>query len=138
MKKRKLYLDDEEEYLPLAIVAPVEEYRLCFFLNKHLELDLDRCGEVIVSQGSPPAPHAYPAYMYEDPEGGFLLRLFSNRAEGRYLVPRLKGVDYLLLLSGIEAEEALKRIGDTLRKLALVQSSFPIEKNLLTHISLES
>ncbi len=135
MLSHKLLLDDEEEdYDLLAIHSTLEDYKIAFFLNKLLHLNLKRARyDVDFNHGDVQA--LYPLYVFKEPAKYLSVYLIKNKYKGAnkkvicagslfseeefspratFFIPEYKEVDYFLKIEGVlekgELEKWLNRI----------------------------
>jgi hypothetical protein len=151
MLSHKLLLDDEEEYHLLAIHSTLEDYKIAFFLNKllHLNLKRARC-DVDFNHGDVLA--LYPLYVYKEPAKYLSVYLIKNKYKGTikklvrpdslfteeefsptitFFIPEHKEVDYFLKIEGDLESGAIKR---WLEKIALIPNiitTFSVDPNQL-------
>lgn len=143
MPAHKLVLDEifEQPYKLLAIHSPVEEYKLAYLLNKHLELRLARSPrDIDLHTGDENTLFAH--FVYEDQQKYCRYHLVSNIARREeksgsgenslffgeqlavkksYLLPEFKQVDFF-----VKIEDELDAVNDRLlisRILAIAQVS---------------
>jgi hypothetical protein len=139
----KLHIDDFEEnnYLLIAIHTTLEDYRLAYFLNKHLSLQLQKQEEDIHIQVKE-NHSSFSLYSFYDkeqyvtwnlvqnkneiviqPEEKPLNDLFSENLQAIettiYLLPELKKVDYFLKIENLTEQENL--FIETLKKLKTIE-----------------
>lgn len=131
MPVHKLILDEvlEQPYKLLAIHSSIEEFKLAYLLNKHLNLKLARTPKDIdLHKGIENS--FFPHFIYEDQQKYCTFHLVSNVAREEkivgsggyslfieeqlavkksYLLPELKQVDYLLKIED-ELDEVSERI----------------------------
>ena len=117
----KLQLEDvEEDYHLLAIHSPLEDYKIAYFLNKQLGLNLKRARcDVDFNHGAVQA--LYPLYVFKEPAKYISIYLIKNKFKGAnkkvisvgslfseeefspqvtFLIPEYKEVDYFLKIEG--------------------------------------
>ena len=126
MLSHKLEFDDVEDYQLVAIHSSIEEYKMAYFLNKHLHLRLQRSRfDLDFNHGEIQA--LYPLFEFKEPENYRSYHLIKNKYKGpvkkvvssgslfieeevsskiTYLIPEYKEVDYFLKIEDdIEGEE---------------------------------
>lgn len=148
----KTFLEEINEvaYHLIAIHTTLEDYRLAYFINKHLPVNLKKCKKdlhVKVKQGET----YFARFHYEDEDNSIYWDLLENKniVEGKknelvrdlfsnsktsfsvatYLLPEYKKVNFLLKIESekkeLEISEFVSKI-NTIDKIAMVYS---IDKN---------
>lgn len=126
MLSHKLEFDDIDYYQLVAIHSSMEEYKMAYFLNKHLDLRLKRSHfDLDFNHGEIQA--LYPLFDFKEPENYRSYYLIKNKFKGSikkvvssgslfieedissqitYLIPEYKEVDYFLKIEDdTEGEE---------------------------------
>ncbi|PSR02526.1 MAG: IPExxxVDY family protein [Bacteroidetes bacterium SW_11_45_7] len=127
MKKQTLTLDLQPEFYLLALVSPYRYYRLCYFLNKHLLIDLVLQEPLAIHSGEKHQLLQFHLYEYYDPLEQMTYQLLANKGEGGALVPELKRVDYFLVLQGEFAEQHICSIEKELIDLSFIHAVYQIQ-----------
>ena len=142
MAIHKLDLDefDEIDYHLIAIHTTLEDYRLAYFINQHLPVNLSKSNEEIlisIKQGET----QFSRFYFDDEDNFISWNLIQNKNEviGQneiinqdlfsnssqevatkvFLLPELKKVDYFLK---IESDEDDVKITDIIKKLKTIKS----------------
>lgn len=142
MAIHKLDLDefDEIDYYLIAIHTTLEDYRLAYFINQHLPINLSKSKEEIqisIKEGET----EFSRFYFNDEDNFISWNLIQNKNEviGRkeilnqdlfsnnalevatkvFLLPELKKVDYFLK---IESDEDDVKITDIIKKLKTIKS----------------
>jgi hypothetical protein len=140
---------EEDEFKLIGLVSVLEDYRLAYFLNKHLswslvksKFDLDFRNQL--EQGK------YPVFEFDQDTTGLEIKLINNKYSGvisksesevyglfdqvehtTYLIPEKKNIDYLVKLSGEINDHTLRKIIETIKGIPQVQTSYNLEvKNI--------
>lgn len=102
MKKKILVWDDDNEDLfsLFAISCHQKDYRLCWELNKTLELNLQKEDDIIV----PNSEFSFSRYYFDREDFMQEYYLLSNKSGNQYLAPELKQADYFLQVYGLRSE----------------------------------
>ncbi len=81
MLSHKLEFDDVEDYQLVAIHSSIEEYKMAYFLNKHLHLRLQRSRfDLDFNHGEIQA--LYPLFEFKEPENYRSYHLIKNKYKG--------------------------------------------------------
>jgi len=129
----KILLDEEFDFdfKLLGISSHVQDYRICWVVNKMLGLDLIKLDEeIIIRVVKGEDPITFSTYYYLDEDSEVEFELISNRHEQGYLVPEMKTADYFLKISDYFHDDLEEIISD-LRKSNLVNTAFEVDINTL-------
>lgn len=104
--KLKLDIDYSEDYRIIGISSHLKDFRLAFFLNKSLKLDLRKINDFTFQSSVNKPILNYSFYFYQTTEAWYLYSMIGNfNAYGR-LIPTLWQYDFFLFINGpIEDEE---------------------------------
>lgn len=122
MARHRLDLEPELDPIVIGISSHVNDYRLCWALNKCLNLSLSRRASDIIG----PTGGKFAAFDQDDEETGTRISLISNRSEGGLLLKDLKAADYFLIMDAagpLRSGEAI----DLLRGADLVLAVFNVD-----------
>ncbi len=93
MTRHLLEVTFDYEFDLIGISCHLRDYRLCWELNRLLELNLSR-DEI----GAETESGVFALYSDECPETRTIINLLVNRGENGLLIPELRQADYLLML----------------------------------------
>jgi hypothetical protein len=145
MKKvHKLTLGDfdAEDYGLIAIRSPLEDYRLAYFINRELDIKLEKCPFDVVYRSNE-GKSLFSRYIYEDEvnDGEFNLVQNKNSMTGLQtaaslfgdeglsvsvcLLPELKSVDYVLKVENALA--TLPELVAGLLEIKQVETAYKID-----------
>jgi hypothetical protein len=129
MSKKVLKIEKNPEYdFHIAgIITGLRDYKLCFEINKCLELELTRLDDISLSAGRPGASTNHSFFEYNGPDGEMYL-LLGNRDKGNtgFYIPEMKNVDYFFLISHPPPGFEIKRIISGVREIAKVAGVYEI------------
>ncbi|EMR03048.1 IPExxxVDY family protein [Cesiribacter andamanensis] len=101
MKRSRLQVDYEYDFTLWALLSPMREYKLAWYLNQLLHIRLVKEKDIAFAFTNQP-DLSISNYIFATEN--CLLRLLRNRsvseAEQAFLLPELKQFDYLLMLQG--------------------------------------
>jgi len=135
-KRLKLKIDYFEDYSLLSIASHLKDYRLAFFVNEFLEIDLKKHDDLRVTgkEGN------YSWFYFSMGENYPTFYLVGNNHQNGKLIPSQKGIDYYLFIKDLYDEDELVEIIGSLRKIEGVLAVFQtkMESIKLMDIVLES
>ena len=125
----KLRIDNDalaEEFFDgtrlLGIVAPVKDYQLCWQLNQVLRFDLRNNNELEIQLTKKNRKYFFAIYEYKEPHNSIKHYLYNNQFDGEYLLPELKHLDFLWLITGDEVEDgAVSSLQQSIKNINGVQ-----------------
>lgn len=148
---QKLVLDDffDEEFILYAIHSSAEDYKLAFFINKFLNLQLKKRGtDLDLVQNKKNT--SYPIFEFENEKEFTTYYLVGNtctttenkttsagslfaatQQEVMYLLPELKKADYFLKIATENASEAELQMVKKLNQIPLVVTAYQVEYETL-------
>ena len=113
MAKHKLDLRPEPDAVVIGISSHVNDYRLCWALNRTLGLALARRDEDVIDAAG---IGRFAVYDHLDEDSGTQVTLLCNRSEGRVLLKEHKEADLFLVLDAngpLRPEDALELVRGT-------------------------
>lgn len=139
----KDYADFDFKLIGISCQEP--DFKLCWNLNKHLNLNLERSDDLIVHSDHDDKLAHYslftykesvksldgvqsnwlPSYLNESEEEGIVYQMLSNRNEYRNLIPEQPSIDFFLLVRGSNDDDAHeKKMLQQIRKIKVVNAAF--------------
>ncbi len=133
-KKLSFNIDFSSEYSFIGIACQLKDYRLAFFLNKQLNLNLKRISDFV--QGSADKEEiSYSLFNYHNPETKNNFCLISNHNSEAKLIAALKNIDYFLLIENDIPDASKKELIANIRKIPNVMAAYDIELSKIKNIS---
>lgn len=112
MTKYRLDFEPSYDFALIGISCHEKDYRLGWALNHMGEFHFERADDFMPDENKP--DEVFPLYQFHDEEHYRLYVLVANRFGSRIMFPELKGIDYLMMISGnnedYDVEEVLERI----------------------------
>lgn len=141
---------DEIDYQLIAIHTSLEDYRLAYFINQRLLINLSK-NENEIQINIKEGETKFSRFYYFDNEKGISWNLIQNKNEviqqkndnsqnlfsninlevstKVYLLPELKKVDYLLKIENNEDSLKLEEIQDSLNTIDNISTAYIVETN---------
>lgn len=119
-KTHKLLFFDEPDYAVLAINSHIKGYKLCWHLNKKLQIDLEK--KETKKRKEEPLQ-----YNYTDTLSKTEYNLFFNQYKKGYLLPEQKKVNYFLQIKNPLWEQEKKEIIEKLKKIPEILLVFELD-----------
>jgi len=130
-KKLKVESDLFEGYSLLALVTPLKDYRLAYFININdaLNFQLKKYDDLRISGKE----SAFSWYYYSQGSNYLRCMLISNMEEKGRLIPGQR-IDFILLIKNIVDDEQLMEILSKLRKIPGVSATFEIDMSSIRNM----
>ncbi|MFN5317602.1 MAG: IPExxxVDY family protein [Bacteroidia bacterium] len=146
----KDYADFDFKLIGISCQEP--DFKLCWYLNNHLNLNLERTDDLTIPMEQDDKLAHYsvfeykesvrsldgvqanwlPPYLSEAEEEGTLYQLLSNRNEWGNLIPEQPTIDFFLLLRGSNEDEVhQKKKLQLIRQIKVVNAAFLMDINKL-------
>lgn len=125
MSKFVLEIEEEYDFSLIGISCHHKDYRLCWELNKVMEIHLNRVDDYVIENTK------FPFYEFLDDDNYLDYYLIGNRSGVGYLIPEQKKVDYFMLLKGNTSDELVSDIICKINSISLVLTSFNVDPNQL-------
>lgn len=131
MGRTTLQIDYDYEFGLLAIVTPMRDYRLCYFINKYSPLELIRRDDLSVTDIKKRTASYFSIYSYSDllDHADFYLVNNKNPVSNKLLLPELRQIDYLFKVVGNAFEEKKKWLNRELNLIPQIQTCFEVDIN---------
>ena len=129
---RKLNVESDifEGYSLLALVTPMKDYRLAYFLNHTLNLHLKKYNDLKI----PGKETGFSWYYFSEGSNYLRYMLISNISESERLISG-QPIDFILLIKNIVNNEQLSGILSKIRKISGISAGFSI--NMLSVKNME-
>ena len=131
MKKFTLNIEEDFDFdfELIGISCHEKDFRLCYELNKHLDIDLTRIKDIEINTKKLSAKFSY--FEFHDEENRMDYYLISNRSEQGMLLPEQKSTDYLLQLKGVTSDEIVEELITKICSISLILTAYKINVNTL-------
>lgn len=153
MAIHKLQIDDfvTVDYKLIAIHSSLDDYRLAYFLNQHLDISLEK-SPVNVEIKTPGGESCFTRFIFEDADNDIEWSLIQNRSSVTgspenpgslfggnglsisttiCLIPELKKVDYILKIENIAPFFALNTLVERLLAIKHITTAYSIDHDKL-------
>ena len=129
MSKKTLFTDFDYDFNLIGISAYSKDYRLCWELNRLLNVDLKKEEDIILTSKKGDKME-FSMYFHQNTLTEKDLRLVKNKKEGRIIIPEQPKADYFLILYDFDTYE-IKEIIEKLKKINVVLTAFQVEISTL-------
>lgn len=125
MARHKLEMDPDPEVILIGISCHVNDYRLCWALNRALGINLSRRDRDITEPG-PERMANYSVFEHIEPESQALYVLVNNHCGDGVLLREHRQADFFLIVdehAPTSAEELLEQV----RRTEFVLAAYPLD-----------
>lgn len=139
--KRILQVDYDYDFLLIGICTHAKDYRLCWEINKILEIKLERVDDTMlnthtkdfsVKKGTSHGElSAYSIYFCEEEESNNCFHVISNKSSNGILIIEQKQVDYFLRIKGNNDSDYQVELIKKLKNISIVLTAYEIDLNKL-------
>jgi len=130
VKRVKLDIDQNNEFILLGLVSAEPDYKLSISLNKKFRISLRNISPIIQS-GDDKSEITFSRFANYDDRTDLIFVLVSNRSGKNSLLSKLKNIDYLLQIQISEKEANINLITSYLREIDTITAVFRINMNTL-------
>lgn len=131
MNKVILKYEPDFDFVLIAITASLKDYRLCFRINKQLNIQFCRVDELPLQLIKNEYPSFFSRYQYLTEQSGAEFYLLANKGTNGYLIPEMKTADYFILIRNFIDEEDLENFISGLNKIPEVQVAAEVDAKKL-------
>jgi len=106
----------------LGIVAPIKDYRFCWYLNQMLQFDFRINNSIEIQLNKKNRNYFFSIYEYVEKGGTIKHYLYNNQFDGEYLLPEFKHLDFLWLIKDdIMHDDEVAGLISSIRTIPVVQ-----------------
>lgn len=107
---QELYMPQKITYKPklnyyiIAIASVLKDYRLSFYINQDLHLNLEKTDDLVAASKSKEESKKFSKYYFLDERSEFEYFLLQNKQWGDVFLKTYKNFDFLLILKTIDED----------------------------------
>lgn len=132
LSKLTLKYEPDLDFVLIAITAPLKDYRFCYKLNKHLNIQFYRLEELSLQRYPDDYQAYFTRYHYYLPESETDFYLLSNKGTGGFLVPEMNKVDFFIVIRNyIDDDESLDQFISSVNRIPEVQVAVEVDPKKL-------
>jgi hypothetical protein len=127
MTRYTLEEDISFSFILIGISSHYHDYRVCWAINKTLDLDMERAdNEIIIQERNNKKLLAFPSFNFICPVSEVMFELISNRNADGFLIPEMRQADYFLKFDDFYSD-SIPELIQKLRKISMVNMAFQID-----------
>lgn len=100
----KITYQPKVNYYIIAIASVLKDYRLSFFINQDLHLNLEKTDDLISSNKSKEQAKKFGLYYFLDERSEFEYFLLQNKQLGEIYLKTFKNFDFLFIVKTIDED----------------------------------
>lgn len=124
MSRYRLDVDFDFDFPLIGISSSLKDYRLCWQINRALNIELCRQKDLLVSNEKKRQEAYFNLFQFEDAIDFLRYFLIANKSAGSLFIPELKQADFFMMLRGDAAKEMTPGILEKLRSLPGIEVVF--------------
>ncbi len=106
----------------MGIVAPIKDYRFCWYLNKILQINFRLNNNIEIELNKKKRQYFFSVFEYTEKGTTKTHYLYNNQFDGEYLLPEFRHLDFLWLIKDENMrEEELPFLLSSIRSIPAVQ-----------------
>lgn len=119
----------------LGVACALPSYSFCWLLNERMDLELKRMPDSDVCMNtSKNVPYYFPFFYYKAPMDSNEFSVYQLNVQKQTLLPELKGLDYLCMIQGPNAETDGIVYLEALRSIKEIQLAQLLDPSRLKNI----
>lgn len=125
-KKHTLYIEEEHEFTVVGISTTLKEYKLCFHLNKNLNIDLKKIEDFCFGKTKDNKLY-FPLFYFNKVSSLPKISLVKNKIADSILFPVFRQVDYIMILHKVLTYNELNDYLQGIKSIQNVITAFPMK-----------
>ena len=126
MAKFLLEAEFDYDFDLLGLVSPLRDYRLCWLINKKLNVDFHRRNDLEINLIQQQKLTYFSIYSYYDSLDKASFFILNNKNNNDLLIPEMKQVDYFFMTKGNIALQERDRLLISLKEVQAIQTLFEV------------
>jgi hypothetical protein len=131
LNKLVLKFELDLDFVLIALTVPLKDYRLCFKINKQLNIQFYRIDELCLPISGYNLPSYFSRYHYQNSQTETDFYLLANKGTEGFLIPEMKTVDFFIIIKNFIDEEDLDSFISGLNKIPEVQVAAEVDPKKL-------
>lgn len=127
----RLDIEYDYDFFLVGISCHEKPYRLCWGINKALELEMTQSDPLSISLKKNEAPSDFPLFELLNKENDTSFVLISNKSENGILIPEQNQADYFFIVKGPFHENDLEEMMKSIREISFVIMTYRINPEIL-------
>ncbi|MCD4772882.1 MAG: IPExxxVDY family protein [Bacteroidales bacterium] len=125
--KLKIEFDLQSEYTLIGISCQLKDYRLAFYINNDLKLNLKRMGDLFIANKQNNQENKFSFYYCFDEEFHHTYSLISNQNQNGKLLSTVKQIDCFFIIKDHIKTEQKQHFISSIRKIKNVIGTYELD-----------
>jgi hypothetical protein len=127
-KKQTFILEYQEDYdfLLVGIFCAYRDYRICFELNKVLELAFERIADLEIKMEKKGSTSLFPVFTGSNQDDEYYF-VVGNKGTNGHFIPELKQIDFFLKIRNYSRYTEMNDLIRKIKSISIVSSVIEIE-----------
>jgi len=127
LNRKFLKFEIDLDFVLIAVTTSQKDYRICYLINKYLNLDFTRSADLEVDISEALAPAFFSLYRYTADDAETDYYFIANKGSEGYLVPEMSRVDFFFKIKNHINENDLDKLISILNKIPEVVAAAKID-----------
>src|ERR1035437_8663258 len=123
---RLLSTEQQYDFILIGIICQHKDYRLCYEINRKLEIDLKKCDDYELFFNARKTQSSFAQFRYTSP-GGDDFVILSNKGTRGTLLQEQPQLDYLLMITENQPHDSYSTVVKTLKDISIILGAFPLD-----------
>ncbi len=125
-KLHTLQFEEDYDFILLGIFCAYRDYRLCFEINRKLEVSMERQQDLELKMEKKGSSSLFSIFSCANSDEE-LYFIISNKGSNGYFVPEMKQIDYFLMIKNYSRYTSVADLSLKLRELKIVNGVMEVE-----------
>ena len=118
LNRKFLKFEIDLDFVLLAVTTSLKDYRCCYLINKHLNLNFIKISDLEVDLHPEAAPVLFSIYNFRTDDAEADYYFISNKGTDAYLIPEMKQADYFILIRNYIDDDDVENMLSVLNRIA--------------------
>ncbi|RYY08127.1 MAG: IPExxxVDY family protein [Sphingobacteriaceae bacterium] len=119
MNRKILSFELDLDFILIAITSHLRDYRLCYHINKELNMNFSKVGDYCLSLFAGNEALQFSQYFFKIEASETEFYLIANQSAAGYLIPEMGNINYFILIKNHFDQDDLN---DALARLAHIEN----------------
>lgn len=125
----KFSVENDYDFLLIALICSLKDYRLCFELNTQLKLQLKREKDVELVLDKQKNKSSFSNYFCESDKEQY--RIINNKGNTGAFIPEMKNIDYFLLIKNLPPKKSVDDLIGRIKKIEIINGVYELDPSEL-------